>query len=141
MGHALVSHAYHRGSSSLRTFLVKFQVGFLTHQTDPARVGVFLIVTKMAEIHKAVTIVCQEGILHAQRRHGLFQIQIGVGVYERYREIHLIVLIIGLIPVLAVHGCQQVVDCLPVLRQEDGHLIGAVAIRENDACVEVRLCV
>ena len=94
-----------------------------------------LIVANVAEIHKAVSIVLLKSIRHTERRHNLFQILVGIGLYARHSQQDPIILIFGGIPVFAIHGRQHIVERLSMLRQEERHLVRTVAIRQDDGLI------
>ena len=111
-------------------------MSLLPHHANPALVRVVLIVANVAEIHKAVSI---KSIRHTERRHDLFQFLVGVGLYARHSQQDPIILVFGGIPVFAIHGRQHILERLSMLRQEDRHLVSAVAIRQDDGLIEVGL--
>ena len=89
----------------------------------------------MAEIHKSVTIVFPESIRHAKRCHDVFQVLVGVGFYTWHHQPHLVICVFGCIPVRAIHCRQHIVERLSIVGQEERHLVGAVAIGQNDGLV------
>ena len=114
--HAFICHLYDGGSCGFSAILVKFQVGFLAHQAYPTRFGIFLVITRVAEIHKAVPI--GKGVLHAQRYHDFFQVLIRIGLYAWHEQIHHIILVFSSVPVCTVHGSHHIIKGFTVLWQE-----------------------
>ena len=95
-------------------------------------------VKALAEIVEALAAL--EGIGHAELLHDADERLFGVGLEARQSQIHLVWHIgTGVVPVGAVEIVDNVVERLVILRQEHRHLVGRVAVRQDDRTEDVVL--
>ena len=121
---------------SLRTLFVDLNLSHLLHQVDEDVVR--CAVKVLAEIVEALTAL--EGIGHAELLHDADERLAGFRLEAWQPQIHLVWHIgTGGVPVGAVEIVDNVVERLFILRQEHRHLVGRVAVRQDDRTEDVVL--